>query len=203
MNAIEKAQQTVDELRAKRADNGVRLRDIDALITEVSFNAHVGGDAKARKALADAESEHARIAIEEKSLAAAILVAEGKVKEAERAAADDDEKSRAKQAVDLIDQFEKRGEALDAKLKEFVAEYEALTADFKQLERLGFAPASSPLVATNMRSALVTALQFTPLRVEFLAPHERRDFIGVISGWASNVRARANAKLKPKSAKAA
>ena len=102
MNAIEKAQATVAELMQKRADNGVRLRDIDKLITEVSFSAHVGNDAKARKALSDAESEHSRVAVEEKSLAAAILVAESKVKEADAAARAEIEKADARQALDWL-----------------------------------------------------------------------------------------------------
>ena len=46
-----------------------------------------------------------------------------------------------------------------------------------------------------MARAVTTALQFTDLRQEFLAPHERRTFGAVIAGWAANVRARAEARL--------
>jgi hypothetical protein len=87
------------------------------------------------------------------------------------------------------------GEALQQSLDKFLSQYGELSSDFHELDKLGYGPTTWALVKINMQKAVATALQFTDLRQEFLAPHERRTFGAVIAAWASNVRARAERRL--------
>jgi hypothetical protein len=54
-----------------------------------------------------------------------------------------------------------------------------------------------------MKLALLTKLMGTDLVVEHLAPHQRRTFVGAITGWASHIRERATARINKAASKAA
>jgi hypothetical protein len=112
-------------------------------------------------------------------------------------------RQNAQAALSVLAEFERRGAALNDKLAEFVAEYQSLCQDFRQLERIGFGPTTFALVANNMRRAVASALHDTDLRQDYLAPRERTTFQAVISAWASNVRLRANAVINRKAAQKA
>ena len=188
------AKNILSELESRRSATIARRDETEAKIKDVSFDA-LTGNAAAAKELAKLESDVLRYGAEIRSLEHAIATAKRKVTAAEAAVIDAQECENAREAIDLLEQFAKRGQELDARLQDFVAEYVALTSDFRKLVQLGFAPTSLALIQANMRAATATKLQFTDLRQTFLAPHERRDFVGVIEGWAANVRARATARL--------
>jgi hypothetical protein len=160
----------------------------------IAFSAFVDGG-EARKRLDKLNADAAKHGAEIMSLEAAIGEARRRVNEALAADADDVSRDKAQQALLLLDAFAERGAELDAALAEFLEKYAALTRDFRQLDALGYAPTTWPLVKINMQAAVATRLQFTDLRQAFLAPHERRDFVTVISGWSNHVRARATARL--------
>jgi hypothetical protein len=100
-----------------------------------------------------------------------------------------------RQALAMVDIFASRGQDLDLKVRALVDGYTGLVGDFRQLRALGFAPTSYESVARAMRRALETALMPTDLKITHLAPHQRLDFSNAISGWASNVRARATSRI--------
>jgi len=131
----------------------------------------------------------------EHRLEPAVSEAGRRVKAAQAAVADDVELANAAKALERLETFAKRGAALDAKFDEAIAEYQRLTQDFGELERLNFAPTTFDLVRVNMRAAATTKLMFTDLRQEFLAPHERRNFVTVIEAWSAAVRGKATARL--------
>ena len=67
----------------------------------------------------------------------AIATAKRKVSAAEAADIDAQECENAREAIALLAQFAKRGQELDARLQDFVAEYVELTSDFRKLGAIG------------------------------------------------------------------
>jgi hypothetical protein len=199
----EDAKKTLDSLEYKLSGARQRLNETKAMAAEVSYDAHTqGGEAAER--LNRLKSDETMWTQEIASLEAAVATAKKHVTHANAAETDAAERVNATKALGLLDDFAKRGAELDARLQGFIDEYGDLCSDFRKLEALGFAPATLPLIHSNMKRAVATKLMFSDLQSEFLAPHDRRDFVSVIEGWASNVRGRITARLnRNKAAKAA
>ena len=202
MTTTQDAQETLGDLETKLADAKSRHDEAQSEATEIAFAACTG-EADAKRRLDRLHSDIAKISAEVFSLGAAIIEARRRVREAEASEADDVARAKAERALALLEEFGKRGAELDEALTAFLAKWEALKSDVRQLEALGYSPSTPPLTAKNMQSAVATKLQFTELRQAFLAPHERRNFVDVIEGWGRSVRMRAEARLKAKTAKAA
>ena len=181
-------------LESKLTDARVRLADTQARAAELAYPANTG-DENARKRLDGLNAKAAMVAAEIASLEAAIVTAKRHVADAEAAEVDEAERGKAREALQLLDSFSKRGAQLEAGLAAFVAEYVALTREFHALDRLGYPPATWNLVQVNMALAIGTKLQATNLHQRFLAPHERRVFRDVIDGWSKHLRAKASARL--------
>jgi hypothetical protein len=160
-----------------------------------AFSAHTG-DAKARQELDGLNAKATALALEIVSLEAAIAEGKRRVDAAVAAEVDEADREKARHALALLDDFSRRGEALDKALSKFVGEYGELVSDFRQVEALGYPPATLALVRINMRAATASKLMFGDLQQSFLAPHERRSFIDVIDGWSRQIRARAAARLE-------
>jgi hypothetical protein len=168
----------------------------------VSFPAHTG-EAAARKKLDELNKQGIAVGLEIQSLEVAVSIARGKLADARADADDGVARDHARRALALLDDFAKRGDELQQALDRFVAKYGDLTNDFKLLEAIGYPPTNYPLIRVNMRAAMLTALMVSDLKVEHLAPNERRGFRDVIEGWANNVRGRASARLSKEAPKAA
>ena len=194
MMQVEDTKGVLRGLETKLSDARMRLADTQAKAAELAYPANTG-DESARKKLDGLSAKAAMVTAEIVSLEAAIVTAKRHVADAEAAEVDEAGRRKAREALQLLDSFSKRGAQLEAGLAAFVAEYEALARDFRELQLLGYEPTSYPLVQVNMQAAVATKLQFTDLRQNFLAPHARRDFISVIEGWARHVRGRAEARL--------
>jgi hypothetical protein len=194
MTNVADAQKVLSDLQTKLADNKAWQLEIETAAKSVSFEAHTAGG-EARERLDSLNNQ--RIAAEQEARSIEIATAEGKQRLAAAQAAETDaeQRSKATRALALLAAFEVRGEALQNLLDKFLAEYAELSNDFHELDKLGYAPTTHMLVKVNMQRAVATALQFTDLRQKFLAPHERRTFGAVIAGWASNCRARIQARL--------
>jgi hypothetical protein len=199
MTTTADAQATLADLETKLADARARHDETQSAAKEIAFAAHTG-EADARKKLEKLNADAAKHGAEIMSLGAAIIEARRRVNEALSSAADDVACAKAERALEMLDDFTKRGAKLDAALAAFLAEYAALTSDFHKLDAIGYAPATFPLVKSSMSAAVASALMFTDLRQSFPAPHERRNFVAVIEGWGRNVRLRATARLNSKTA---
>ncbi len=191
------------EMAGKLADARERLSAATAAADQVAFSAH-SGDKAAIAALAKHNAEAATASAEARSLEAALAEAQRRVAAAEAKAQDDRERDRAREALELVEQFEKRAESLDAALRDFVEHYNALEADWRTLAALGYHPtASFELTRVGVSLAAQTALQRARLEGRFLAPHERRSFGEVIGAWSDAIRNRAEARInrnKPRKA---
>jgi hypothetical protein len=116
------------------------------------------GDAAARKKFDDLNKQGVTAGLEIQSLEIAVSTARCKLADAR--ADDDDEvaKEQARHALGLLDDFAKRGDELHVTLDKFIAKYVELTHDFRELEKLGFAPTSFALIKINMQAAVATTL---------------------------------------------
>jgi hypothetical protein len=193
--AVETAKGVLDVLERKLHATHARLADAEALASAIAYRSHADNDPEARKRLAVAEADGATLAIEIKSISAAIVTAKQHVALADAGEVDEAERTKAQAALDLLETFAKRGAALDEAFDAALAEYAALSKEFRELERLGFAPSTPALVRVNMGLAASTKLLFTDMQNTFLAPAQRRSFVETIEAWSSAVRSRAKARL--------
>jgi hypothetical protein len=192
---IDEALQTQHALEQKLADARQRFDEAHASISKIAFAAHATDDAEAKKRLSALHLEKAKFAAEIDSISVALKEAQRRVAGARAAEAEGLAAEKAQQALSLCDSFLERGAALDRALESFIEEYNGLARDFRQLDALGFAPTSFALVAIQMRRATETRLMGTDLKITHLAPRERKTFVECISGWAQNVKNRAEARL--------
>jgi hypothetical protein len=195
------AKAVLQDLESKLARARARHGETQSEAQSIAFAAHTG-DADARKRLdkSNADADAGKHGAEIMSLESAIVEARRRVWKAEAAEADDVARDKARRALALLDDFTKRGTELDEALTAFLDKYETLTSDFHTLDALGYAPTTYALIASNMKAAVATKLQFTPLRQDFLSPDQRKSFVAVITGWSQSVRMRAEARLKAKTA---
>jgi hypothetical protein len=194
MKSVEDAKVVLQGLEGKLSDARGRHAETQAKALALAFSAHTG-DESARKKLDVLSAKVAQVAEEIAWLEAALIEARRRVDQAAANECDEVERGKAREALQLLDSFSKRGKLLDESLDKFVSQYDELAHDFRALQLLGYEPTSYPLIQINMQAAVATKLQFTDLRQNFLAPHARRDFISVIEGWARHVRGRAEARL--------
>jgi hypothetical protein len=202
MTELKAANETLNALTIKLIDARNRLATAQTGTTEVAFVAHCD-DAAARKQLDKFEADAAKASIEIRGLETAVLEAQKRVDAAASAELDARERDNARKALGLLGDFARRGDELQHALEKFISKYEELSRDFRQLDALGYPPSTWPMVKIQMKAATTTALQFTDLRTEFLAPHERRDFRTVIENWAGSVRGKIQARLNRAARKAA
>ena len=196
----------LEELRAKQSELKERRDRLRAELVQnqdrrlaLSFDSECGV-AAARKEINKLVEAAAALDVELKTVDAALAEAGRRVAGAEAADREEGQRQRAREALGLLDEFEARGVALSQKLGDFLAEYQNLCGDFRKLERIGFSPTSYPLIASNMRRAVASALLETDLRQDFVAPNDRTTFAAVIGAWAGNVRSRSNIVLNRKAA---
>jgi hypothetical protein len=199
MTMTHEAKKILDDLTEKLTTARQRHDDTQSEAQSIAFATHVEGG-EARKKLDRLNADAAKHGAEIMSLEAAITEARRRVNEALAAEAEDVARDKAQQALALLDSFAARGQELDEALSAFLAKWETLKTDVRQLEVLGYPPSTYALIAKNMQAAVATKLQFTELRQDFLAPHQRRNFVHVIEGWGRSVRMRAEARLKAKTA---
>jgi hypothetical protein len=172
-----------------------RQLELEAERSEIAYAAHVERNAAAAKRLTEIGTEFGQLSSEIASLTAALTEVGKRAAAAEATKRDGTERDNATKALALLDSFAKRGKALDEAFDTAITEYNSLCDEFRQLDRLGYAPTTFALVNSNMRLALKTKVMGTGLVVEHLQTHLRRDFISVIEGWASHVKARAMARI--------
>lgn len=194
---------TIADLKGRIAAIEGREIELTAERDELAYAAHIERNGKAVKRLAEIGTELQHLADETASLNAAIAEAGRRAAAADTADRDAAEREKAEKALVLLDSFAKRGAALDAKFDEAIAEFNAMSKEFRELEALGYPPTTFALVASNMKLALKTKLMNTGLIVEHLAPHMRRNFLTALEGWTAHTRGRATARLNQKAATAA
>ena len=200
---VDDAKKNLSDVQAKAAEQRIKLVEHEREIEEISVAAQLG-EPDARRRLNALIAETSALEAEQRSIAYAVKGSEKQLAEAEAAARDAVLDANADKALARVESFARRGERLDAKIESVVAELSALCREAKDLESIGYPPATHALIVSNMRRALLTKLMFTEFKIEFLAPSERVSIPAVIESWTRSIRARATARLsRNKAAKAA
>jgi hypothetical protein len=186
---------TAKDLRDRIIAIEGHVLELEGERSELSYAAMFERDAKAAKRVGEINTELARLASETTVLNAALTEAGRRDAAAAATKRDAEERGNAEKALALLDEFARDGADLEEAANAVIAKFNALTKKSRELTALGYAPATPALVDSNMKLALKTKLMGTGLIIEHLAPHMRRNFVDVIAGWASHVRARATARL--------
>jgi hypothetical protein len=186
--AVEKAQQVLAELNAKREELIAHGQELDEQRQAISFEAHSGNKAQRAK-LDEINSECLTHDYELKSLDAAIQEATKRLAAADaaEALAADKENARALRAV--VDKFVAHAIAIDDAFTAMVKEANALSKTLIEIHSLGCSfPSYDQLNSLGAR-ALGTAIMQTPWKRDFdhLAPSARQSFPKLVSDWAARI----------------
>jgi hypothetical protein len=155
MTHVEDAKGVLQGLETKLSDARARHAEMQVKAMELAYPANTG-DESARKKLDGLNAKAAIVAAEIASLEAAIVTAKRHVADGEAAEVDEAERGKAREALQLLDSFSKRGAQLEAGLAAFVAEYVALTREFHALDRLGYSPGHWDEVADDESASAVS-----------------------------------------------
>lgn len=188
MKQIQKAEQVLADLNAKREELIARGHDLGEKRQEIAFAAHTGSK-KERAELDKINAEALTHDYELKSLDAAIAQATKKLAAADQAAALAAEKENAHKLRAVVDKFVAHAVAIDDAFTAMSREANALRETLLQIHGLGCAfPSYDQLNSLGAR-ALKTAIMNTPWKRDFehLAPGERQSFPKLVGDWADRI----------------
>jgi hypothetical protein len=148
---------TADDLRGRIILIDDRRVELSAELEELSYLSLVERDARATKRLREITQELGHLDTEKLTLNGALAGIGRREAEAKAVERDETERDRAGKALALLDSFAKRGAALDVAFGEAIGEYNALAAEFRELEKLGHSPTTFPLVKITMKYAAPVA----------------------------------------------
>lgn len=197
MTKIEEAEKTLATLEDRRTALVQKAADLADERQRISFAAHAGGDAKARKRLDEINGVMASHSSEVESVQAAIDEASRRLDAAHRDAALEADRVAAHQLNKELETFEQTAKSLDVHLEKVVIYATILEQTLIAMNSLGApAPSRAQLDALGTR-ALLTALQKTPFSRAFspIPPNERRTFGALIKDWSVLVRNNIAARL--------
>jgi hypothetical protein len=141
---------TTKDIRAQLDDIESKRAILAAQRDSIAFEAVVEKEPRAVKQAASINAELAELTAKEGMLVAALRTATKREAEAEAAERDGKERSNAEAAIALLETFATRGAALDKLFDRAIEEFNSMTAEIRQLDRLGYHPTSHLLVASNM-----------------------------------------------------
>lgn len=185
---VDKAQDTLADLNAKREALVTRGHELEERRQEIAFAAHTGNKAERAK-LDEINSEAISHDYELSSLDSAIAEATKRLAAADQAEAQAAERENAKALRAAVDEFTKHALAIDAAFAAMIKHATALEETLKDIHALGCGfPSRAQLDSLGAR-ALGTAIMGTPWRKEFqhLAPSERHHFPDLVRTWCDRI----------------
>jgi predicted glycosyl hydrolase (DUF1957 family) len=197
MTKIEEAEKTLAALEDKRKQLVQKATELADERQRISFAAHAGGDAKARKRLDEINAATVSHGSEMESIQAAIVEASRRVEAARHDAAIAADREAASELAEQWKLFVEHAKALDKALAGVTEHGHALEAILTQVNALGAASPSRAQLDSLGARALMSALQKTPWAREFspIAPNERRTFSALVESWGASVRNNVAARL--------
>jgi hypothetical protein len=195
-NAVDQAQRIVAELEQKRRALIERGRELDEARKRLSFDA-LTGDAKSKAALDKANTEAARHGLDMENLVSAIAQGEVNVVAAQRAAAVEDDKAAAREAVKVLDELCEHGTVLDDALADAVTAGANLRDCLNRLHNLGISHPSHEMLHTIGHLAIRTAMtrSIWSRYFEAIAPKDRVSFAAVVASWREHLMADVRRRL--------
>jgi len=178
---VEKAEQTLAGLQAKRAAAEARAAQIAEERKALGFKVHVDGDARARAKLDKLNAEAAALAGEIESLDGAIAQSATHVQQAQAAEACEQDRVNAEALREVVARIGERMKRADKHFAAAIDELNAANAELDQVHALGSAFPTGQQFAVNAIMALKTWLRLLPENwhrefIEALPPNQRRTF---------------------------
>ena len=202
MNEIEKAEQTLATLQAKRATAMARVTEIVEARKALGFKVHVDGDAKARAKLDKLNAESATLAGEIESLDGAIAEATTRVRQAQAAEAQVQARETARKLLKMADAVVGYAQSLDDANAIRVEASRALADELMQMRSLAqglgmFVPSHEQLFAMGSRADQTATMQTPWAREvgEHLPPNQRRNHMSYAASWRDAIAKAAAALL--------
>jgi hypothetical protein len=185
---IETARQTVADLEQKLASITARSIELADERRHLAFDANTG-DGGAEKKLKALNSEAAHINLDIENVRSAIEEAKRRLNAAIRDEEMADDRKNAEAALVIGDRLAERGKRIDEALATAQQEIEAFKRDVDELHQLGCPAPTGQQFLIFGGLALSTFVMATPVKVErtFLAPAERRTFVGLSGPWRDSV----------------
>jgi hypothetical protein len=184
--ALESARDTLAQLKDKLAESDRRSIDLESEARQISLAA-MTGDAAARKRLDKLNGERATHELESRNVRAAIRAQEAAVVEAERAEEATRLAEGADRALALGERLVERARKIDEAFGLIAEESNAFMADITALNQIGLRNPRADQFTVLGSMAANAALMFTPLKIQHLAPKDRRTFEELASGWRDTV----------------
>jgi hypothetical protein len=198
MSDLEKAQEVVTKLEAKREAcirRGTELQDERATL---AYSAHANNDAKAKTRLEEVHTAIATHASELASLDAALKAAADRLEKARQHETQKADRAAAGELRKELARFRELGGQLDVALAAVSTNGAALYECLGKIHALGSQfPTGQQLHSLGYR-CLLTAIAATPWKREFetVAPRERRSFSDLIETWAATIESRLGEQSK-------
>ncbi len=201
--AISAAKATQTEMERKFTNACARLEEIGVEVADIALDAHLG-DSKASAKLAKLRSEEIALSTDIKHLEAALASAKRRVAAAEAEATDDQERDKAREVLDRLPVFRGRWAEIAAGAEMMLGGLMGMETDFRFFAERGYAPVSWLQARVVTLLAAHTTMQGFDMHARPLRSFEKKDGAELVSGWASNIRSRAQARInRTKAAKRA
>jgi hypothetical protein len=175
------------DMRDKLERAQAELPAIDAERAKHAFAAATGSE-PAKRALDKLNRRKVEIIVEIETLEAALVEANRRGEAAQRDAQLAEQSVNAERALQIGAGLLDRARKLDEALAVVVAESKAIEADIRELNhRLGCKNPHEYQFASLGTRAFKAALMFSPLKLEHLAPNQRRTFTELAVGWSETI----------------
>jgi hypothetical protein len=200
---LEEAIKTRDALREKLDFVSSQLADIDSHRSELAFAANTG-DADAKRSIIALNSKRHDRQNEAEELGIALREADrliGIAEEEKQAAADAE---KARRALEIGQEIEKRASKLDKLLGNVCQESLGIEALFRELNyAIGLSHPNLHQLNSFGARAVTAAFMRSAFKQEHLAPRERYTFAQLAEGWRATITLWAEQRLPQKEEEAA
>ena len=191
---IESARAVLADLEGKLANATAREAALADQRRRLSFDAETG-DLKARKALDEANRASVSISLEIENLRSAIEEAARRAISAERDAALEATRKKARRVQDIAAAAAPRGIRIAEAAATLRDEIKALNADLNEMRRLGAPVVNGRLVVLAMTRAILSLLREAGLDIDIIPPGLRHDPQQLVDGYVASATAWATKML--------
>jgi hypothetical protein len=183
---LERAELTVRKLSEARKDLLAKAEEIGVERQALSYDAAVGNK-QAKAKLTDLNKAAAMIQLDIENAGNALVVANEKLKLAQDAEAREQERERAGDLRNAVQEFADVGQRIDATLAELADLGHQFTAAVRRVHACGSPFPTAHQVEVLCGAAVKTALLQTPWRTDPIAPGQRQKMADLIEGWQATI----------------
>jgi hypothetical protein len=183
----EQARTVIGDLEDKLAAASATEIELATDARRISYSALSDGDEGARKALAKIDGDEVKLRQTQKHLRDALAEAKRRLAESERAEERERLAENAEKANAIGERLVERARKIDEAFAVISEESNAFMSDITALAPLGLSNPRVEQYRVLGAIAANTALMFTPLKIQHMAPRERRSFSELAAGWRAQI----------------